>query len=172
MGEVRAWDIGDGDGQLLESIGDDSLDFCHSSHCIEHLHDPKIALTNWLRVVKPGGYVVVIGPEEDMYEQGVFPSTFNTDHKHTFTVWKARSWSHKSVNLVDLCTSLGPQCEIVKIESLHHSHDWTLPRQDQTGGAAECAFELVLRKRYPHEVTNGGRLRMGEWERQREAPTT
>jgi SAM-dependent methyltransferase len=169
MGEVRDWDVPDGDGQYLATIPDNSLDFVHSSHCIEHLVDPKVSLENWLRVVKPGGYVVVIGPEEDMYEQGVFPSTFNPDHKHTFTLWKQHSWSHKSVNVLDLVTSLGPECEVIKVESLHHTHDWTLPRMDQTGGNAECAFEIVLRKRHAHEIVNGGRLRMGEWERANEA---
>src|SRR5260221_7032838 len=39
-----------------------------------------------------------------LYEQGVFPSRFNGDHKSTFTISKASSWSPVSVNVLDLVT--------------------------------------------------------------------
>src|SRR5689334_10588480 len=61
----RAWDLKDGDAQLLESVADNSLDFVHSSHCLEHMRDPLEALQNWLRVLKPGGHAVVTVPDED-----------------------------------------------------------------------------------------------------------
>src|SRR5262249_19674846 len=89
MGTVRTWDLEDGDAQLLTGVEDDSVDFVHSSHCLEHLRDPREGLANWLRVVRPGGHLIVTVPDEDLYEQGVFPSTFNRDHKWTFTVLKA-----------------------------------------------------------------------------------
>src|SRR5262249_40600054 len=75
---VTPFDAGDGDGQLLEAIPKDRYDFLHSSHCLEHLRDPGIGLKNWVRVVRPGGYLVILVPDEDLYEQGVWPSTFNT----------------------------------------------------------------------------------------------
>jgi SAM-dependent methyltransferase len=157
MGHVRSWDVADGDGQYLASIPDNSLDWVASSHCLEHLMDPRVALTNWLRVLKPGGHVVAIFPDEDMYEQGVFPSTFNPDHKGTFTIYKPRSWSPRSINVLKLVMALGPECEVIKVESIHHSHDWSLPRLDQTHGDSESVIEIVLRKRHPLEVEHGGR---------------
>ena len=93
MRQVRAWDLPDGDAQLLQSVADESLDFVHSSHCLEHMRDPVEALRHWFRVLKPGGHLVCVVPDEDLYEQGVFPSTFNSDHKWTFSLWKAASWS-------------------------------------------------------------------------------
>lgn len=158
MTACRTWDLPDGDAQFLESIPDESLDFVHSSHCLEHVRDPLVALRHWLRVVKPGGYVVVLIPDEDMYEQGVFPSTFNGDHKHTFAIAKARSWSPVHVSVTLLLMQLGDTAEVLSIAQIRDDYDWTLPRQDQTGGPAPCAIEFVLRKRHPKELLFGGRV--------------
>lgn len=77
---VRTWDLDDGDAQLLAGVPDASYDFVHSSHCLEHLHDPGEGLSHWLRVVKPGGHVIVLVPDEDLYEQGRFPSKIGRAH--------------------------------------------------------------------------------------------
>jgi SAM-dependent methyltransferase len=159
MGSVRTWDWEDGDAQDLASERDGAYDFVHSSHCLEHLVDPRVGLGNWFRVVKPGGHLVVVVPDEDLYEQGVFPSTFNKDHKHTFTVWKARSWSPASINLLDLVKTLGPPAEVLKVELLHSTFRYEVPRYDQTvTPIAECGIELVVRKRHAAEIGAGGRL--------------
>lgn len=86
MRGVRVWDLNDGDGQTLEGVADAQYDFVHSSHCLEHLHDPEEGLRNWFRVLKPGGHMIITVPDEDLYEQGQFPSTFNGDHKWSFTI--------------------------------------------------------------------------------------
>ena len=52
MQNVRVWDRDDGDAQLMEGISDDSYDFLHSSHCLEHMRDVDEALSNWIRIVK------------------------------------------------------------------------------------------------------------------------
>ena len=167
MESVRTWDWEDGDAQFLESVTDDSVDFVHSSHCLEHLVDPFEGLKNWLRVLKPGGHLVVTIPDEDMYEQGVFPSTFNRDHKWTFTVFKPASWSEKSVNVMELLKSLGEGADIIKIEQLISTYRFNLPRYDQTlSPVGECGIEFVVRKRPPAEVKAKGR-----WTRTSEQPS-
>jgi hypothetical protein len=45
------------------------------------MHDPEAALRQWWALVRPGGYLVVVVPHEDLYEQGMWPSAFNSDHK-------------------------------------------------------------------------------------------
>ncbi|MBW7935544.1 MAG: methyltransferase domain-containing protein [Gemmatimonadaceae bacterium] len=157
---VRDWDLPDGDAMLMAGVPDASFDFVHSSHCLEHLHSPTIALTNWLRIVKPGGYVVVTIPEEDMYEQGIWPSTFNPDHKFTFTTLKGKSWSPRSVSVALMLAQLVPVPEIVKLEIIHLDYDWEGERRDLTYlSHAECAIEFVLRRRTDEEIAAGGRLR-------------
>ena len=88
MGQVRVWDLQDGDAQFMEGVEDESYDFIHSSHCLEHLNEPSEGLANWFRILKPEGHMIITVPDEDMYEQGIFPSTYNNDHKWTFTVFK------------------------------------------------------------------------------------
>ncbi|OZA71196.1 MAG: SAM-dependent methyltransferase, partial [Caulobacter sp. 39-67-4] len=41
------WDLPQGDGQVLETVADETYDFLHSSHCLEHLVDPMVSLRNW-----------------------------------------------------------------------------------------------------------------------------
>lgn len=160
MGDVRHWDIPDGDAMLMQGVPDNSLDFVHSAHCLEHLVNPATALGHWLRIVKPGGFIVVTIPDEDLYEQGEWPSTFNTDHKQTFTVFKHCSWSPRSVNMLQLLMALNPPCEIVKVEQLLAKYDWRGERRDLTWLTdAECAIEFVLRKPLPEDLARGGRLR-------------
>jgi len=153
MGDVRTWDWDDGDAQYLKSLGNDAVDFVHSSHCLEHLVDPFIGLKNWMRVTKPGGYIIVTVPDEDLYEQGEWPPTFNKDHKNSFTINKNTSWCDKSVNVIDLLTSLGDSADIIKIELLTSSYRYELPRYDQTlTPVAECGIEFIIRKRQIGEM--------------------
>jgi SAM-dependent methyltransferase len=159
MRSCHAWDIKDGDAQFLESIADSSLDFVHSSHCLEHMRDPLEALRHWLRVLKPGGHLVVIVPDEDLYEQGIFPSTFNGDHKWTFTMYKTQSWSPRSINLMALLAELAGQAQTLKVEQLDASFLFGVPRFDQTlTPVGECALEFVMRKWLPDELARHGRL--------------
>jgi len=164
MQNCRAWDLPDGDAQTLESVADDSLDFVHSSHCLEHMVDPRVALDHWIRVLKPGGHLIVIVPDEDLYEQGVFPSTFNTDHKWTFTIAKLASWSTRSVNVTDLLNGVSDRVQAIKVELLDATYRWDgIPRFDQTlTPVAESAIEIVARKWTADELALRGRIRRAE----------
>lgn len=158
MTSVKTWDWEDGDAQHLAGVADDSLDFVHSSHCLEHLVDPREGLRHWFRVVKPGGFLVVTVPDEDLYEQGVFPSTFNRDHKWSFTIFKHASWCDRSLNVLDLVQALGEAAELVRVEQLSSTYRFDLPRFDQTlTPVGECGIEFVVRKRPAEEVAARGR---------------
>jgi SAM-dependent methyltransferase len=155
--DVRTWDLDDGDAQVLKGVEHERYDFVHSSHCLEHLVDPREGLKHWFRVVKPGGHLIVMVPDEDLFEQGVFPSTYNQDHKWTFTIHKQRSWSPKSLNLLTLLLDLGEHAEILKVELLNATYRYKLPRFDQTRSpVGECGIEAVIRKRLLAEVAFGG----------------
>lgn len=157
---VKTWDWEDGDAQLMTGVQDDYYDFVHSSHCLEHLVEPHQGLMNWLRIVRPGGYLVVTVPDEDLYEQGIFPSTFNKDHKWTFTIYKHNSWSNRSINILDLVRELEDGAELVRIEQLSATYRFDLPRYDQTlTPVGECGIEFVIRKRTCEEIMDRGRWR-------------
>ena len=46
----------------LHGIGDHRYDFVLSSHNLEHISNPVKALKEWMRVVKPGGAIIVLLP--------------------------------------------------------------------------------------------------------------
>lgn len=169
MESVKTWDWEDGDAQFLAGVADETYDFVHSSHCLEHLVEPREGLANWLRVLKSGGYLVITVPDEDLYEQGVFPSTFNRDHKWTFTIFKNRSWSNRSVNVIDLVRGLGDQAELVRIEQLSATYRFDLPRFDQTlTPVGECGIEFVIRKRPAEEIEARGRWKRPSFQPEKE----
>ena len=158
MKACLAWDMPQGDAQFLKTVSDESMDFVHSSHCLEHLVDPREALKHWLRVLKPGGHLVVTIPDEDLYEQGIFPSTNNSDHKWTFTMDKPTSWSNRSVNLMKLLAELSDRAQTLKVEQLDATFRFSLPRFDQTRTPiGECALEFIMRKLPANEIERRGR---------------
>ena len=115
-------------------------------------------MRNWFRVLKPGGHLIVTVPDEDLYEQGQFPSTYNADHKWTFTIFKSESWSEKLRNLTDLIAALGPTADVQKLHLLNATYRYGLPRFDQTlTPIGECGIEFIVRKRPQDEVAFGGR---------------
>ncbi len=145
--KIDCCDKDDGDAMLMDWISDESYDTVHASNCLEHLMDPFLALKNWLRICRRGGHVVVTIPDEDLYEQGVFPSTFNSDHKWTFTIGKSKSWSSRSVNVIQLLGQVVDQARILKIELLDLGYIYGMPRMDQSRGLlAESSIEFVLEK--------------------------
>lgn len=147
--DTRPFDIDDGDANHITRYVHEQYDFVYSSHCLEHMHDPRLALAEWWKLVKPGGHIFFIVPDEDLYEQGVFPSRFNRDHKATFTVSKARSWSPVSHNVLDLARGL-PDGELVSLVLQDQGYDRTLLRHGRVAGpvaASVARLYASLRKR-------------------------
>ncbi len=113
--DVQSFDQVHGDANdITRHVTPGSYDYVFSSHCLEHMRDPDHALQEWWKLVRPGGSMLIVVPDEDLYEQGYWPSLFNKDHKFTFTVAKQRSWSPVSRNLLDMARTL-PGAEIVSL---------------------------------------------------------
>lgn len=67
-------------------FADSSVDTVYSSHCLEHIAHYTAAYLDWFRVLKVGGYVVVIVPHMFLYERKQHPpSQWNQDHKRFYT---------------------------------------------------------------------------------------
>ena len=145
--KVIVYDKSDGDAQTLANVESDSFDFVFSSHCLEHVLDPYEAIANWIRVAKSNGHLIVSIPDEDLYEQGTWPSRFNADHKTSWTIDKESSWSPVSVNVLDLVRAFRPLVKVLRIEQIDHTYRNRLVGMDQTlMGTTEASIELVLRK--------------------------
>jgi len=150
---VKVWDLSDGDAQFMDGVMDDSYDFVTSSHCLEHLVDPFQGIKNWLRILRPGGHLIITIPEEDLYEQGTWPSNKNLDHKHSFTILKNESWAMNSINVFDLITYLGPEVDVRKISVEDSGYRFDMANYDQTmTPVSESSIEFILRKKSQEEV--------------------
>ena len=149
LNNVFCYDLEHGDAQFLDNVPDATFDCLYSSHCLEHLDDPAIGLKNWIRVVKPGGFLVVTVPDEDLYEQGIWPSRYALHHhKKSFTIQKRKSWSPVSVNILPLLVSFCEAITIHKVELVDTGYHHNLGRViDQTQlPSGECTIELILQK--------------------------
>jgi SAM-dependent methyltransferase len=159
---VDTFDQEDGDAQfILRNLHDRAAqyDFVHSSNCLEHMVNPQKALVQWLMLVKPGGHLVFTVPDEDLYEQGVWPSQWNGDHKWTFTIWKGKkkSWSRRSINLAEMVGNI-VNGTVVKLGIVDTNYDYSLQRTgvDQTlpEDGAEAFIEVVIRRNPIERVEN------------------
>jgi SAM-dependent methyltransferase len=111
--------------EILKYRSAESYDCVYSSHCLEHMNDPPKALAQWWLLLRPGGYMVVAVPHEDLYEQGYWPSLFNRDHKATFRMGGGTSWSPVSFDIYRLMTSLRG-AEIISAEVQDRGYDHSL----------------------------------------------
>jgi SAM-dependent methyltransferase len=59
----------------LSAISSNSYDFVLSSHVLEHVANPLLALSEWIRVIKPGGILALVVP----HREGTF------DHRRSVT---------------------------------------------------------------------------------------
>jgi SAM-dependent methyltransferase len=71
-----------GDVRNLYWFRDGVLDYVFSSHALEDFVDTEAILKEWLRVLKPGGYLVLFLPDEQVYRSVTPDEIRNQAHKH------------------------------------------------------------------------------------------
>ena len=118
------FDQEDGDAnEILNYFQPESFSCVHSSHCLEHMKNPQKSMADWWTLVKPGGYLITVVPDEHLYEQGYWPSLFNSDHKSMFRLDGTSKHPKVSFNINDLVSSL-PGATIVSAQrqDSHYCH--------------------------------------------------
>ncbi len=112
--DADAYDIDDGDATYMSGVIDGSYDYVYSSHCLEHIHNIGIALRNWWRILKVGGYLILLLPHRDYYERKTeLPSENNADHKHYFLPFKSEPPC--TVSVFDLIKAVCGCANIIQI---------------------------------------------------------
>jgi SAM-dependent methyltransferase len=149
IASVREWDLPDGDAQEMPGVEPCSFDFVHSSHSLEHMRDPYVALTRWLEIVKPGGHIVVTVPDWVLYEKCQWPSRFNPDHKAAFTTVYADGHYPHVHNVNRLCWRFRDRARTIRVKLLDDGYPEFLPwHQDATHlPHVEAAIEFILQRR-------------------------
>ncbi len=124
------------DGRTLP-FDDNSQDTVFSSHCLEHIDDFADVLRDWFRVIRIGGFIVIMVPHQFLYEKRVtLPSRFNADHKRFYT---------PATLMSDIEAVLPPNAYRLRhLADNDRGFDYTIPPAQHSGGCYE--IELVIEK--------------------------
>lgn len=140
----RKWDVifGDGDATLMEGVPDESFLTVYASHVLEHLDDPILALRNWYRILKPGGFLLLAIPHRDLYEKRTeLPSRWNGEHKHFWLPDRYESPCTWSLLHVIKEAIPGALIECLKV----CDEDWVSNGPEQHSGG-EYSIEAIIHK--------------------------
>ena len=149
------------DGELLESIGDDSQDFVIANHFVEQCQNPLLAIENMLRVLRPEGILYLALPD--------MRYTFDRDRPVTPLAHLIRDyeegsqWSRRGhfeewvchVNGVDDPLVMKRQVEelLAKQYSIHY-HAWTQLEMTEMllHLRGQFPFDIEIMLKYKNEV--------------------
>jgi len=141
--DCDVWDIEHGDAEMLSGIADSIYDFVYSSHTLEHLSNPTTALSNWWRVLKQGGYLILYVPHRDFYEKKKkLPSRWNPDHK--FFLLPEKDELPDTLGVKPLIEKSLNNFDIVYLKECTHGFTRTDPAVHSDG---EYSIEAVIQKK-------------------------
>jgi SAM-dependent methyltransferase len=141
------WDMchGNGDAHELAGIPPETFDYVHSSHLLEHLEDPVRFLRRAFEVLKPGGYLLLLVPHRDRYEnKRLLPSNWNGDHKSYWLPEEhdpPHTWG--LLQVLKLAAGVSTEWNLQYIRVCDEG--WTKPPEGQHAGG-EYSIEAVVRK--------------------------
>jgi SAM-dependent methyltransferase len=98
-------------------VPDGSFDYVVSIHSLEHFEDQDKALKEWLRIIKPGGYICIVHPDIEFtkrcrpgIERPAVDRGIWYEHKHDrtfkeFLEWinLRKKWGYKIVSFGEAC---------------------------------------------------------------------
>lgn len=139
---AKGWDMEHGDAQYMTGVPDIKYDFVYSSHTLEHMVEPSVALQNWWRVIKPNGYLMLYVPDRDLYERKQrLPSKWNPDHKHYFTLGVESP--PDTINLVNLVSSSLKGFKIIYAKVCNNNY---VDNGIESHAQGEYSLEMVIQK--------------------------
>ena len=120
------------DGTDLNKIKDSTYDFLLSSHNLEHIANPLKAIAEWRRVLKPGGFILLVLPDKN----------YTFDRKRDYTTFE---------HLVsDLKAGMGED-DLTHLPEILRLHDFALdPRAGNDLKAFKERGEHNLQERALH----------------------
>lgn len=133
------------DAMFCKEFENNFFDFVYSSHCLEHMIEPHVAFSNWIRICKPDGYIIFSVPHEIFYEKYKWPSMFNGDHK---TSWSKEFKSNlpNTINIFDFVKHYQQKIQLIQCETILENFDFKKFNEDQTNGIAICQIECIVKK--------------------------
>lgn len=129
------------DAATLATIPDASVDYVIASHLLEHMQDPLDAVVCWLRVLKPGGRLIMMVPNKC--------NCFDRERIVT-------SWDHfasENGNPAELAKNLNEHYREWAISYTHLGDKWKDPNNVPIVGEFDETLARLIREGY---YTHGG----------------
>jgi predicted SAM-dependent methyltransferase len=116
-----------GSGDDLYWFQDGVLDYVYSSHLLENFNIPKMRefISEWLRVLKPGGFLVLYLPDQQRYEEHCARAGAPSNPAHKYKELNYDWFMEKVMN------------QIIQ--------DWNLQLVHYNKSVGNFSFELVVR---------------------------
>ena len=113
---VQGADVKVKDGAELDLFSTCSCDAVFSSHLLEHFHYDKVpnVLQEWMRVIKPGGYLMLYLPADGDYPSVGHPHA-NVDHK----------WNVTYDALVSAMEKVPTSWDLIEYEDRHEGDEYS-----------------------------------------------
>ena len=131
------------DGRTLP-FPEHSQDAVFASHCLEHIEDFRQSVRDWFRVLRVGGFLVIMVPHQYLYEKRLaLPSHYNADHKRFYTPGSL---------MLDIEETLEPNSYRLRhLADNDTDFDYSIPPEKHSGGCYE--IELVIERIAPPDWT-------------------
>jgi len=95
----------DGDANNILEYIKSTFNTVYTSNLLEHLENPLKSVKDFEALVSEDGYLIIVLPIFEYYEQGLFPSIFNNDHKFGFSYYYGCKKNYL-ININELINSL------------------------------------------------------------------
>ena len=136
------WDIENGDAHYINKFISKKFNYIYSSHLLEHLENPQLALTNWWKILDINGFLILYVPDRDLYEKKKkLPSRFSLDHKFFFTI--KEDDPPDTIGLISLIDKSISNYQIVYAKVCNEGCTITDPNIHSNG---EYSIEMVVKK--------------------------
>lgn len=152
--------VADIDCDGLTAFADDSQDFVIASHVVEHLAAPIWSLSEFFRVVRPGGYVVLVLPDRRLtFDRHRAPTSIEHLLREHAAGVREIDDDHLLDFLANVAGDADPSPEVLhsRRERRIHAHCWSEPefRALLALLQADFGFGMLIDDAYDADAVGG-----------------
>lgn len=146
------FDREDGDAnRISEYFPSDTFDCLIGSHVLEHMINPRLAIRDWLKILKPGGVAIQTIPDIGAYERFRYPSSFNSDHKSSWSMVYRGSAFPIHIHIPTFLDELSDVAEVLLARYIERNFNWqesiAIDQTMDPMDGVEIWNEFILRKK-------------------------
>lgn len=154
MHSCLTWDALKQDAQEMSEVKTATYDFVHASHTLVFMGNARKAISEWCRILKPGGYLVLTVPDDQLCGPRGWLSIPDRRQEWRFSLDLTDEGSEHIVRILDLVKEFEDRLILERLCRVSEFFNETLPPDlDQSRlPNTECAIEIVWHKRGSQEA--------------------